>query len=387
MKGSASSMLMWLLLLVCLFWLVILFDAFIGMKKIERLENVRMTSSETPLISIIVAARNEEKSITKSITSQLNQSYPNLEWVVVNDRSIDSTGYLIDALVQQDQRLQAIHIKELEPGWLGKNHALHKGSLKATGEYLLFTDADIMYHPQTIEKAINYALEKNLDHLTLAPNMNVKRFWPKAFISFFLFGFSFFKRPWMANVDKSKSAIGIGAFNLVRRNAYEAVGTHLAIKERPDDDLMLGVLLKQNGFKQRMATALEHLEVEWYSTLREAFIGLEKNTVAGLYYRYSMVLLAISGVFVTHVLPFMTIFLSAGINRFLSMGAIVLIGLVYIQTVHKMTKGALNSLPVLPITALLFIYCIARAAFLTWIRGGIVWRGTFYSMKELRSKK
>ncbi|MDV2683653.1 glycosyltransferase family 2 protein [Alkalihalophilus lindianensis] len=357
------------------------------MKKIDRLENVRMTSTEIPLISVIVAARNEEKSISSSITSQLNQTYPNLEWVVVNDRSTDSTGDLIDAFVKKDQRVNAVHIKELEPGWLGKNHALYKGFLRANGDYLLFTDADIIYHPDTIEKAISYSLQHKLDHLTLAPNMNVKRFWPKAFISFFLFGFSFFKRPWMANVDKSNSAIGIGAFNLVRRSAYEAVGTHLAIKERPDDDLMLGVLLKQNGFKQRMATALEHLEVEWYSTLREAFIGLEKNTVAGLYYRYSMVLLAISGVFVTHVLPFITIFQSEGINRFLSLAAIVLIGLVYVQTVQKMTKGALKSLPVLPITALLFIYCISRAACLTFIRGGIIWRGTFYPMKELRKKQ
>ncbi|MDV2885000.1 glycosyltransferase family 2 protein [Alkalihalophilus pseudofirmus] len=380
-------MIMWLLLFTCLFWLIILIDAVIGMRKIDRLEDVSVEMfDDAPLISIIIAARNEETGISASLYSQIKQSYPALEWIVVNDRSTDRTREHIESIRKKDARITSIHIKELPQGWLGKNHALYQGYKKAKGDYLLFTDADIIYQPDTIEKAMNYVKKNDIDHLTLAPNMNVKRFWPKAFISFFLFGFSFFKRPWMANVDASKSAIGIGAFNLVSKEAYESIGGHQAIKERPDDDLMLGVLLKQKGYKQRMVTALNHLEVEWYATLKEAFVGLEKNTLAGLYYRYSMVALAVSGVFITHVLPFLTLFSNSELVRMLSILSIVLIASVYMQTVHKMTKGALKSLPVLPVTALLFIYCIARAAFLTAYRGGIVWRGTFYSIKELRQK-
>ncbi|MEC2072773.1 glycosyltransferase family 2 protein [Alkalihalophilus marmarensis] len=380
-------MIMWLLLFTCLFWLIILIDAAIGMRKIDRLEDVSAEMfDDAPLISIIIAARNEETGISASLYSQLIQSYPALEWIVVNDRSNDRTREHIESSRKKDARITPIHINELPQGWLGKNHALYQGYKKAKGDYLLFTDADIIYQPDTIEKAMNYVKKNDIDHLTLAPNMNVKRFWPKAFISFFLFGFSFFKRPWMANVDSSKSGIGIGAFNLVSKEAYESIGGHQAIKERPEDDLMLGVLLKQKGYKQRMVTALNHLEVEWYATLKEAFVGLEKNTLAGLYYRYSMVALAVSGVFITHVLPFLTLFLNSELVRMLSILSIVLISGVYMQTVHKMTKGALKSLPVLPVTALLFIYCIARAAFLTAYRGGIVWRGTFYSIKELRQK-
>ncbi len=354
------------------------------MKKIERLESVKQKPSETPLLSVIVAARDEEASIEKSLRSQLKQTYKQIEWIVVNDRSNDATGEIIDLISKEDPRFHTLHITSLDKGWLGKNHALYRGYLKAKGEYLLFTDADILYHPKTIEKAISYVQENQLDHLTLAPNMSVKRFWPKAFVTFFLFGFSFFKRPWKANDDKSKTAIGIGAFNLVKRTAYEKIGTHRAIKERPDDDLMLGIRIKGHGYKQRMLTALSFIEVEWYATLKDAFIGLEKNTFAGLHYRYSMVWIAVTGVFTTHVIPFITLFFAHPLNQTLSLVAIGLIGLLYIQTVNRMTKGALKSLPVFPITALLFLYCIARAAFLTAKRGGIMWRGTFYSMKDLR---
>lgn len=280
--------------------------------------------------------------------------------------------------------MKGIHFKHLKEGWLGKNHALFEGYLQSKGEYILFTDADIIFEKDTITKSMTYFQSKKLDHLTLAPNLKGSSFWTNAFVSFFLFGFGYFKRPWKSNDPNSKSAIGIGAFNLLSRKAYEEIGTHRNIKMRPDDDLMLGRLIKEAGKKQHLALALTHLQVEWYPDLRSALIGLEKNTFAGLFYSYFMVLFAISGLFLSQLFPFIALFVTIGITQLIFLISILMLFLAYNVTANKMAKGANIYLTVFPITVLLFIYSIVRATILTLHRGGIIWRGTFYSIKQLK---
>lgn len=369
-----------------LVWTVFLIDGFIGLRKIEALE-AEKSLEDGPLLSVIVAARNEAGQIKSSILSQLEQTYKNVEWILVNDRSTDSTGLLMDELQQEDHRITVIHIEELPEGWLGKNNALYKGFLQASGRWLLFTDADVKFDKETFAKALHYFERHELDHLTAAPNLSANPFWLKSFIAFFMFGFSYFKRPWAANNPKSKVGTGIGAFNLVSKEAYQSFGTHERVKMRPDDDLQLGMKMKKEGYRQRIVTALELIEVEWYGSLREAFVGLEKNTFAGLHYRVSMVLFAIFGVFITNVLPFITIFSSDKTVALLSLGNILLSGIHYLLVIKKMTIFSPSMFLVLPVTALLFIYSIIRASLLTFKRGGIMWRGTIYKLSELREKE
>ncbi|MCE7790965.1 glycosyltransferase [Salipaludibacillus sp. CUR1] len=374
----------------CLFWLLVLIDAFTGMRKMPKLENIQENDQllrEGPLVSVIVAAKDEESHIGESLRSQFKQTYPHLEWLVVNDRSEDRTGDIIEELGKEDARMTPIHIEKLEEGWLGKNHALYKGYLEAKGEYLLFTDADVIYKPEALAKAMSYAVEHEVDHLTLAPDMNVKKYWASAFVSFFMFGFSYFKRPWKTNDDKSKHALGIGAFNLLKREAYEDIGTHQKIRMRPDDDLMLGVHIKQSGKKQRVGFALSHLEVEWYSSLRAAISGLEKNTFAGLYYSYLMVLVSLSGIFISQLFPFIALFVTEGMTLWLYAGAVILMFLVYLQTSFRRVRESVKHFAVFPVTTVLFMYTIIRAVTLTTVRGGITWRGTFYPLETLKNKK
>lgn len=369
-----------------LVWTVFLIDGFIGLRKIEALE-AEKSLEDGPLLSVIVAARNEAGQIKSSILSQLEQTYKNVEWILVNDRSTDSTGLLMDELQQEDHRITVIHIEELPEGWLGKNNALYKGFLQASGKWLLFTDADVKFDKETFAKALHYFERHELDHLTAAPNLSANPFLLKSFIAFFMFGFSYFKRPWAANNPKSKVGTGIGAFNLVSKEAYQSFGTHERVKMRPDDDLQLGMKMKKEGYRQRIVTALELIEVEWYGSLREAFVGLEKNTFAGLHYRVSMVLFAIFGVFITNVLPFITIFSSDKTVALLSLGNILLSGIHYLLVIKKLTIFSPAMFLVLPLTALLFIYSIIRASLLTFKRGGIMWRGTIYKLSELREKE
>jgi glycosyltransferase involved in cell wall biosynthesis len=368
-----------------LVWTVFLIDGLTGLRKIDALE-AEDCLVNGPLLSVIVAARNEEYQIRDSILSQLAQTYTNVEWILVNDRSTDGTGLVMEELTKEDPRISVIHIEKLPDEWLGKNNALYQGFLKASGKWLLFTDADVKFEKEAFAKALHYFEKHELDHLTAAPNLSAKKFWLKSFVAFFLFGFSYFKRPWAANNPKSKIGTGIGAFNLVSKEAYSRFGTHEMIKMRPDDDLQLGMRMKQAGYSQRIVTALRLIEVEWYGSLQEAFIGLEKNTFAGLHYRVSMVFFAIFGVFITNVLPFITLFSSDKIVALLSLGIILLSGIHYVLVIKKMTIFSPAMFLVLPVTALLFIYSIIRASYLTYKRGGIVWRGTLYKLRELRDK-
>ncbi|WP_456274140.1 glycosyltransferase [Bacillus sp. AK031] len=364
-------------------WSIIFADIGLGMRNIHPLEKTE-SRHDGPLVSIIVPARNEEDTIEKSILSQLKLEYERIEWIIVNDRSTDKTGNKIDRLAGKDCRIKALHLDTLPKGWLGKNHALFQGYLHSHGELLLFTDADVHYNPEVLSKAVNALQMEKADHLTAAPSLTAKGFWLKTFIAFFLFGFSYYKRPWKANDERSSIGMGIGAFNLVTRRAYEEIGTHESLKNRPDDDLQLGALIKKHKLEQRIVTAINLLSVEWYPTLRSALQGLEKNTFAGLYYRYSMVILAISGVLFSQVLPFMALLIPDLQVQILSGAAIILIFLSYRAVIRKMTTFSPALFLVLPLTALIFTYSIIRAVLLTFVRGGVLWRGTKYSLKELR---
>ncbi|PFA63909.1 glycosyl transferase [Bacillus sp. AFS015802] len=381
------NLLLILLSVVLVIWIVLTIDVWKGLGKLSSIEGVPAKGSG-PLLSIIVPARNEEETITASIRSGLKQDYGRIEWILVNDRSTDSTPEKLEALAELDKRIRVLHIDTLGKGWLGKNHALYQGYRISEGSLILFTDADVLFtDPSILSRAVSFLQHRSLDHLTLAPGIKSRTFWLKSFVAFFLFGFSFYKRPWKANDPSSGTGMGIGAFNLITRSAYEEIGTHELIKHMPDDDLQLGMYIKKCGKSQAFLTALHSLEVEWYHSLKEAFTGLEKNTFAGLNYSILLVLFAMTGVFSSTVLPFLTIFLWDPLIVTVSMTIIVLIFITYLRVIKRMTNESPLLLLSLPVTAMLFIYSIGRATFLTFKRGGIEWRGTVYPLRELKQKR
>ncbi|PPA71333.1 glycosyltransferase [Jeotgalibacillus proteolyticus] len=378
-------MLFTLLLLVTLFWIFIAIDTYRGIRELPKLEPEPPTAS-CGLVSIIVPARNEAHTIEKSIRSQLQQTYKPIEWILVNDRSTDGTGEIMENLAKSDSRIHVQHVSSLPKGWLGKNYALHKGAELSAGNLLVFTDADILYEPDLIAKAAAYFTRNSLDHLTISPNLQARSFMLKGFISFFLFGFSYYKRPWNANRDHKKGGMGIGAFNMISRTSYQKMDGHQSIRMRPDDDLQLGILVKKHGFKQRMVTAITMLKVEWYPTVAEAVKGLEKNTFAGLHYSYLLVAGAAAGVFISQFLPFITLFHSEAAIRLISAAAICALAVVYLPLTRRLTSYSSWHVILFPLSVCLFIFAICRASFLTLKRGGIQWRGTTYSLKEMKKQ-
>ena len=173
-----------------------------------------------PSLSVIVPARNEATAIGRALASLLAQDYPGLEIVAVDDRSTDGTGDVLRELASANPSLRVLRIDALPSGWLGKNHALWRGAQRSTGTWLLFTDADVVFAPGTLRRTLAYALAERLDHLTLAPRLVSRSFMLGAFVAFFAYAFVALWGAYLANDPTSKRGVGVGAFNLVRREAY-----------------------------------------------------------------------------------------------------------------------------------------------------------------------
>lgn len=232
-----------------------------------------------PSVSIVVPARNEERGVEAGVRSQLAQDYPGPppEVLVVDDRSTDATRAIVEGVAREQPRLRVLAGGEPPPGWLGKPHALHQGAAAASGELLLFADADVVYAPQALADAVRLLEADRLDFLSLFPWLEMRGFWenvlmPNIPISFF-FGLGF-----LANSDRHRwMAAGGGAGNLVRRPAYDAAGGHAAIRDSVIDDIRLAMAVKRAGFRCRIAAADDHLRIRMYRGFREVWNGFTKN--------------------------------------------------------------------------------------------------------------
>jgi cellulose synthase/poly-beta-1,6-N-acetylglucosamine synthase-like glycosyltransferase len=358
-----------------------------GNRAIRALRDYSPESPSAPLrVSIVVAARDEARNIREALRSHLSLRYPDYELIVVDDRSTDGTGAILDGMAGIEPRMRVLHVGGLPPGWLGKNHALAAGAGIATGDLLLFTDADVVMEPTALSRAVNALDSGSLDHLALSPSMPMKTLFLRMFGAAFLVFFSMFVRPWKARDPKSGCHVGIGAFNLVRADAYRAAGGHEAIRMRPDDDLKLGKILKRAGFRQDMAYAPDFLAVEWYASVGEVVRGLEKNLFAGCDYRLAVALSGAVFHLFASVWPYAALFATGGATRALY-GGVVLVLTVLSADCASFHGAKRRYAAGFPFCTALFVWIILRTTFLNLAQGGIRWRGTFYRLEELRANR
>jgi glycosyltransferase involved in cell wall biosynthesis len=362
-------------------------DIWIGKSRIVRLADLApIADTDAPTVSIVIPARNEEDKLETALRSVLAQAYPQLQVIAVNDRSTDRTGAILDRLAQTNPILTPVHITELPAGWLGKNHALNAGANQARGEWILFADADVVMAPTAVSRALRYATEHQLDHLAVAPRAKVRGFLSNVFLGGFALMFSMHSRPWRVRDPRAKEYIGIGAFNLVRASAYKSVGGHSAIALRPDDDLKLGKLIKQSGFRSDFAFGTELLRVDWYDSFAELRIGLMKNFFSVFDYDPRLATLACVLQIIVFVWPPVAAIVTSGAPAYLNGAAVVLAWAAFAAN-----SGIVKIRPwwgiTLPLAGLLTAYLIARAMVVTLRSGGIEWRGTRYSLDELRANR
>ena len=337
-------------------------------------------------VSIVVAARNEQRHIRQAVESLMDQDYPRLEIIVVNDRSTDDTAAILKNLARACDRLKVIQIAQLPHGWLGKNHALYVGAQQASGDYLLFTDADVIMHPTALSRAISFMQQGNLDHLAVSPQFSQKGTLLNILVGTFLCLFTLGKKPWKASNPKSPFYMGIGAFNLIAADAYKQIGTHQRIAMRPDDDIMLGRLVKKNHLRQDVLNGIGMINIEWYPSLGEMVRGLEKNAFAGLNYSLLFVALTCLCLFTFLVFPLPAVFLTAGAARILNVLALAVWTISYADNA-RFWKIPLWHGIALPFGTALLIYTIANAVCRTLRNGGITWRGSHYPLEDLKANR
>jgi glycosyltransferase involved in cell wall biosynthesis len=336
-----------------------------------------------PRVSVIAPALNEERNIEAAVRSLLAQDYPDFEVVVVDDRSTDATPAILARLAAEEPRLKVVTVRALPAGWLGKNHANHAGALAASGELLLFTDADVVMDPTTLARAVAYQERERLDHLAAAPE-TVMPGLLNQFTLYFGMMFTLYLRPWAAREPASDAHVGIGAFNLVRAAAYRAVGGHAPIRMRPDDDLKLGKLLKHAGFRQDFVAGRGLIRVEWYASWRQVRDGLMKNLYAGAEYRTWLVVCGVLVHVLLLALPPFALLWTSGVAWWLNLGSMLL----YARLGIGASRGfgtAWWAGPLLPFFALFGAYLMTRATWLTLRHDGIDWRGTHYPLAALRA--
>jgi len=336
-----------------------------------------------PRLSLIVPARDEAETVGPAVRSRLAEGYPALEVVLVDDRSTDGTGAVMDAIAAEDSRVRAIHLTSLPRGWLGKLHALREGLQLATGEWLLFSDADVHLAPGTLRRAVAYAEARGLDHLSILPQL-VPVGWlvDSALASFSRTGLVM-GRVWLVSDPRSTVGGSVGAFSLFRRSALERSPGLEHLRLEVVDDLALGQMLKASGSPSAVVNGRGLVILTYHRSLAEMARSSEK--AAHLFdYRVSTALSWIGALTALELGPFLAaLFATIPLARALGMlGAVLLLG----STAVMCRFAGQRLLPalLLPLGVVVNAVLLLRAAVLGKLRGGLLWRSTLYRPEELR---
>jgi glycosyltransferase involved in cell wall biosynthesis len=377
--------------ILALAWFSRIVDAAIGMPKVANIFTAEwdrnpVAASGNPLVSIIVPARNEERDIEQSLTRLLELDYDNFEVIAVNDRSTDRTGEIMESVAARPAAhgcLRVIHHRELPAGWLGKTHAMWTAAHEAKGEWLLFTDADVQFKADSVRRALAYAEAERADHVVLFPQMIMKRPGEFMMIAFFQTMFVFGHRPWKVADPKSKDHMGVGAFNMIRRSTYEAVGTYEALRMEVLDDMKLGKVVKNAGFAQRNVFGEDLISIRWARGARGVVENLTKNFFAVLSFQWWRTLISAFGLAFLNLMPFLGVWLAHGWERLpygIALGSMFLI---YLGMSWRSGVPAYYFL-LHPVSTALFVYTLLLSMCHALWNDGIIWRGTRYPLEELR---
>lgn len=370
-------------------WVYLLYLAWRFRERVRYLEDVEAREvdqeADVPFVSVVIATRNEKVSLEKSLPALLAQRYPKYEIVVVDDSSTDGTERILDSLKSAfPDRLKVIRLTELPEGWLGKCYALHCGAKESRGDYVLFTDADVLFGPEVIAKAVAFAKREKADLLCVFPRLELhsggERVFALGFVQLFFAAF----RPHRATDPLSPAFVGVGAFNMVRRAIYQRFGGHSLLRLTVVDDVALGKLVKFSGGRIAVLHSRGLLRVRWQKGLWGSICGVEKNAFAGLHYSWLRTIAAVSATLLVWWGPWLvaSVSSSTSIRAAASIGALsqIVYGIGAAANLRLAFWYGLLS----PLSITVCSFALLRSAFLTTVRRAVVWRGRSYSINELK---
>ena len=369
-----------------LVWCAVCLRNALPLRRLRLLAEERADRTSWPTLSIVIAACDEEGTMEAALQSLRAEDYPGLEIVVVDDRSTDATGAILDRVAAEDPRVRAVHVRDLPSGWLGKVHALDLGVRHAQGEWLLFTDADVHFTRGALRKAIARCEAEALDHLAVLPEVRTHSLWEE--IVLLAVGEMFVRITRAAHIGgpNPDAYTGIGAFNLVRRAALDRTEGFPWLRMEVVDDVGLGLLLRRAGARAGFAIGTGEVALEWYPSLGAMARGLEKN-MFGMYarYQYGTAVATLVATWLVLFGPAVALVQRAvpgewmlGVAAYASMAAYAL------ALARKVRRPVLPFL-MLPLGHLVVPLILMRSALACWSHGGVVWRGTTYPLAELRA--
>lgn len=338
-----------------------------------------------PALSVIVPACNEGDTLEAALSTLLASDYPALEIVIVNDRSTDATGAIIERMASTDSRILPVHVTDLPEGWLGKLHAMQLGTERATGEFLLYSDADVHFEPSALRRAVAWMEREQLGHLAIIPQVVRHDLLYNATISCFAVFYLAAVKAWRIGKEGSESYGGVGAFSMVRRTDFERSLGWEWLKMEVGDDVGLGMMMvREAGAKSALGIGPKLLHIDWYSSVGALVKGLEKNSYGAMcgYSRSRvagaacLLLGMLVGPVVALLSPFPTLWILAGGT----LSSLVLLAFVF-RRIEQPALATLCSPLGLPVLAMTLV----RSAIITERQGGICWRGQFYPLAELKS--
>jgi len=371
-------------------WFSRLADAALGVPSITDISRPEWdrtaAQGKSPRVSIIVPARNEEDDIEQTLLRLLALDYDNYEVIAVDDRSSDRTGEIIARLARSKDAhgiLKVIRIEALPSAWVGKTHAMWTAAQQATGDWLLFTDADVQFKPDSVRRAIAYAEAERADHVVLFPRMIMKQPGEKMVTAFFLTLFVFGHRPWKVANPRTRDHMGVGAFNLIRRRVYESIGTYQALRMEILDDMKLGKVVKNAGYAQRNVFGADLISIRWAKSAMGMVNNLTKNFYAVMSFQWPRALASCVGLAFLNLLPFFGALLAHGWARLPYAIALASMFSIY-AGMSKQSDVPPYYFVLHPVSTTLFVYTMLRSMIITLGRGGVEWRGTFYPLEELK---
>jgi hypothetical protein len=339
-----------------------------------------------PRVTAVVPCRDEARDVEACVRSLLAQDLPGLRVIAVDDRSRDATGAILDRVAREDARLEVVHVAALPPGWLGKNHACAAGARRAAGEWILFTDGDVVFEPDALRRALGVALVHGLGHLAAVPRFVAPGFAERAFVTSFAALLSPALRIWELPRRGTRAYFGVGAFNLVRRADYEAAGGHARIAMEVVDDVKLGLLLRRSGVPQGVADADGRVSVRWQRGFLSSVLGLVKNAFSAIEYRLRAAAGAAAGSAVLGGVPLAALALGPGTAARALAGAALLVACAHHAAyARRLSHGSgAEGILAAPCALALGAVVLGSALAARW-RGAVVWRGTWYGLDAVRA--
>lgn len=388
---SAFKLLVWTAWVGVASWLFVAFVTLRGLArqkplKAASIKALRQSSSDAALVSILIPARDEEgRVLVECVRSILAQDYERFEVIAVNDRSRDATGAILRAVSKADERLRVIDGEEPPAGWLGKPFALQQALAEARGQWILATDADMIFHRAALRTSIEHAVSGGYDALTLIPRVESLSFWERVFAPTFGWFMAMGMPIERVNNPERKEAIGVGGFFLIRREALRRVGEYKAVRGEVAEDLRMAELMKESGARLRIEYAPELLSTRMYAGLGEIWEGFTKNFFAGMRFSLLQTFASILLVLLCIISPFVVALVSA-IALALGLGGawtgllvptlcIWLIQVLTFAAVNKTFDTPLRYALTVPLGHALFVAILMNSALRIATGSGVTWKG------------